>query len=1000
MLYNIFYIHTQQVQIFCNFAGKMKALVKIVFLMTCVICPAVSHASFPMVRNFPTSIHPGGSQTWQIGCDTLGRMIFGNKNGLLEFDSNRWQITGLPHGSTVRSFLLDKGDDGSRRIYVGGSEEFGYYESDARTGARRYVSLTGLLPEGFPSYREVWKVHRMEGSRTVWFQADNEIFRYDGSKVTPIHVNSRITTSAVVGGHLFIAAQGEGVYELIDRRLQPVERGDLPADARIVEILPYHNHMTLVVTEYDGLFIIESGRLRTLPTDMDMFLKSNQVFCAAAKGGRYAFGTVGMGVVVKNFASGRIAYANTSTGLQNNTVLAMYFDDDMNLWLGLDNGIDMVMTSLPYYSLLGKSSAYGAGYMSLRSGNRLYLGTNQGLYAVPDPMPDSFEPPELKPIMRGQVWDISEVEGDVFVCTDAGVSYSRGGGAFVPVTGLGGSWCVMPMAGYPGYVLVSTYGRLHVIRRDGGVWHDTGEVSGYDDIGGHLKTDGEGNYWMPHWLKGMYRLRIDPLRRRVVSKTFYDSRNGFPTNHNTGMVMFGGRPLFSTEGGFYRLGDDGVMHPDTSVNKLLGVAIAPSVHISPAGDIWCVTGNSITRAWVKADGTSRTDTVTYSPIARHLIPGFMHFDFVDDNRLIVAMQEGFFDVDLSDPGHQSPPRKLFFSSVTAYGDSTEVYYPAEADLGNLSIPYGMNSLRFEVVSPEYRGGENAVVYSYLLENCDADWSAFAPGGIKEYTQLGEGDYVMRVRAYNTFTKRTQESSVAFTVTPPWFRSVWAKLAYTLLILAGFWLTYRTLRDASRRSSRRVAEKKEKELEDMRRAARQESLEKDYEIAELKSRQLELDVKHKAEELSNITMNVVRKNEILLDISQRLDRMHTEGASAETLKEIAKIKSLIKKNISHDDDWRNFLHNFDTAYDDFARRLSETHPGLTQTELRVCCYLRMGLSSKDIAPLFNISYRSVEMTRYRVRKKLGMDRDVNLADYLQNFGKGNRDEGTDRDTGDQ
>lgn len=965
-------------------------------MMVCAAFPLRMNASFPMVRNFPATLHPGGSQTWQIGCDTLGRMVFGNKNGLLEFDSSRWLLTGLPHGSAVRSFMLDKGPDGTRRIYVGGSEEFGYYECGTGRDIRRYVSLTPLLPDGFPSFREVWKVHRMEGSKTIWFQADNEIFRYDGSKITPIHVNNRITTSAVVGGKLFIATHGGGVSELIDRRLQPVDMGDLPATARVVALLPYNSRI-LVVTEYDGLFLLEKGRLQALKTDLDPFLKSNQVFCAAVREGRFAFGTVSMGVVVKNFSTGRTAYANTATGLQNNTVLAMYFDDDLNLWLGLDNGIDMVMTSLPYYSLLGKSSVYGAGYMSLRAGNRLFLGTNQGLYSLAFPMPDTADPPHLTPIMRGQVWDISELEGDIFVCTDAGVSYSRGGGAFLSIPGLEGSWCAIPLDEYPGYAVVSTYGRLHIIRKEAGMWRDTGEVTGYDDIGGHLKYDECGNIWLSHWQKGVYCLRIDPLRRKVVSRKFYNSRNGFPTDHNIGMVMFGGSPLFSTEGGFYRLSDDGIMRADTSMNRLLGMAPAPSVHISPEGDIWSVTGTCITRAWKKTDGTARTDTVTYAPIAKHLIPGFMHFNFIDDTRLVVATQEGFFDIDLSDPGHQSAGRKVFFSSVTAYGDSTEVYYPSDASPGDLTIPYGMNSLRFEVVLPEYRGGENAVVYSYMLENCDADWSSFAPGGMKEYTQLGEGDYIMRVRAYNTFTKRMQESSLAFTVAPPWFRSGWAKGIYTILILTGFWLTYRAIRDASRRSSRRVAIKKEKELQDMRRAARQESLEKDYEIAELKSRQLELDVKHKAEELSNITMNVVRKNEILLDISQRLDRMHTDGANAETLKEIAKIKSLIKKNISHDDDWRNFLHNFDTAYDDFARRLSETHPGLTQTELRVCCYLRMGLSSKDIAPLFNISYRSVEMTRYRVRKKLGMDRDVNLADYLQNFGKGDRDEDTGRDT---
>lgn len=184
-----------------------------------------------------------------------------------------------------------------------------------------------------------------------------------------------------------------------------------------------------------------------------------------------------------------------------------------------------------------------------------------------------------------------------------------------------------------------------------------------------------------------------------------------------------------------------------------------------------------------------------------------------------------------------------------------------------------------------------------------------------------------------------------------------------------------------RSTRRLAERKEKELEETRRKAREDALQKDVEIANLKGRQLELDVRHKAEELSNLTMNIVRKNEMLTDISNRLKKLQDSEISVEVNRQIEKLHGIIRDNISHDDDWKNFVHNFDAAYEDFTKRLTNLHPDLTMTELRTCCYIKMGLSSKDIAPLFNISYRSVEMTRYRLRRKLNLDRSENLSDYL-------------------
>jgi FixJ family two-component response regulator len=65
-------------------------------------------------------------------------------------------------------------------------------------------------------------------------------------------------------------------------------------------------------------------------------------------------------------------------------------------------------------------------------------------------------------------------------------------------------------------------------------------------------------------------------------------------------------------------------------------------------------------------------------------------------------------------------------------------------------------------------------------------------------------------------------------------------------------------------------------------------------------------------------------------------------------------------------------------------LSEKFPNLTISDKKLCAYLKMDLSSKDIAPLLNMSFRSVEMSRYRLRKKMELERDVNLSDFLQNF----------------
>ena len=156
--------------------------------------------------------------------------------------------------------------------------------------------------------------------------------------------------------------------------------------------------------------------------------------------------------------------------------------------------------------------------------------------------------------------------------------------------------------------------------------------------------------------------------------------------------------------------------------------------------------------------------------------------------------------------------------------------------------------------------------------------------------------------------------------------------------------------------------------------------------EMMKRKMKMELDHKAQDLAASTMNVIRKNEILLDIDYELESL-SENMTADRntmLKRLAKIRHMIKENIQHDNIWQQFEENFDIVYDDFLKRLGEQYPQLTVSDKKMCAYLKMDLSSKEIAPLLNLTVRSVEMTRYRLRKKLGLSRENNLTEFLQNF----------------
>jgi DNA-binding CsgD family transcriptional regulator len=190
----------------------------------------------------------------------------------------------------------------------------------------------------------------------------------------------------------------------------------------------------------------------------------------------------------------------------------------------------------------------------------------------------------------------------------------------------------------------------------------------------------------------------------------------------------------------------------------------------------------------------------------------------------------------------------------------------------------------------------------------------------------------------------------------------------------------------KKGARDMEMQKEKELQEQKKHFDAETTEKKNEIKELKNQQLQYELRHKSQELASSTINLIRKNEILLEIIESLskvsDDIKANNDSAAVLTRLQKMERNIRQNIENDDNWKRFEENFDLVYENYLKRLGDLFPDLSVSDKKLCAYLKMDLSSKDIAALFNISVRSVEMSRYRLRKKIDLDRDVNLVEYLQ------------------
>lgn len=940
------------------------------------------------VRNFSRDDYNGGTQNWRAVQDSLGRVYFANQSGMLIFDGRRWEMHHLPNFTSVRSLLIDTHRDAETpefRVYAGGTNEFGYFKPDSLSGRLRYVSLRPTLPPSDRDFSEIWNIFNLNGK--IWFQGDFSLYRYDGKSTVAFRMPDRISRTALIDGSIYIALQNGEILQFSGSMTNPLFSRKRLEGKTIVGILPAPPRIApgglLIATALDGLFLWHKGELNPFPIAIDDYIREGQLFAVNYSGDKYAFATVNNGAALYDFSSGRSAIINRANGMQNNTVLDSHFDRAGNLWLMLDNGIDYAIIRSPVSNLLSQMDLEGAGYASMLYNGSLYLGTNQGLFSIPYVRGERIVPP-LKRELRGQIWSLDTISGYLFASGDAGI-FIKEGELFRRISGTQGGYRVAPLVGKPGMAIASTYSGFHLFGLSNGRWVDEGEISGYDDIGGDFLQSPDGAIWKSHWIKGVFRLTLTPDAGQFSKIELFNSKSGLPTDYNNSVSLIGDEVIISSEHGLFRYDPlSGKLQKEKVLTEIFGNASPGHIHSIPDSRLIKINTREFAIADYREGRGRLSDTTTFQLIAEKLIPGFENLSYLSDEEVIISTQDGFKVLNLNSSGASGEVPPTFITRVLS-GDS--ILYsavPGRPAPQPLKIPRRFNSIQIDYACADF-SSRKGLEFSTMLEDFDKEWSAWSEDDSRFYTRLWEGNYIFRVRTRHRESGVVTETSFRLTIAPPLYRTLPALLFYSLLLFGlGIWGFLR-LRRWKRDAEEKAKERKEREFAERIRRSEQEALVKDHEIALLKSEQLEHDIRHKSNELSNITMNLIRKNEILNDIDSKIEKIRTSSdIPADISKSLAGIRAMIKDNISHDDDWKTFTENFDIVYQDYTKRLRERHPSLSASDRRICCYIRMGLSSKEIAPLVSINYRSVEMTRYRLRKKMNLDRDLSLTEYLQNL----------------
>ena len=952
------------------------------FGLGCVVHSQTRQIGNPYITNYAKNDIEAGAQNFSAIQDSRGRMYFGNGMGVVVFDGNHWRLVPVTNNSYVRSLAIDK----NNRVYVGAYQEFGYLEVDS-SGYLQYKSLVSLIEGEIPDFADIWSITAIDDK--VFFQSYYAIFEYSFGEINTIRPKNEFIFSFDVGGQLFVEERGLGLFQFLDGDLKMVADGEFFSTNEIRSIIPLPDDKLLICSRGNGLFLYRTGEITNWNKLLSERMKRHKISCGVMLDEtRLAFGTVQNGVFITDYSGDIVMTIGSDQGLLDDAIENLYADQNKNLWVMHNRGVDYIQTSSPFSIL---ATGIGSGYASCMHGDNIYFGTNRGLYTAPwrqlgQVNQSTFN---LVPNTVGQVWTLSEHRGFLLLGHHEGAFIINGQQAN-RISDIQGYWQFIDIPSDSGFLLAGTYTGYSLFEIDGAEIRFVRKIEGFSESCRISYFDDRGDLWMSHGWKGIYRLRLNEAMDGFSEIQYFNNTNHLPSNSNNDIFKFNSQVYVTTVDGVFRYNPSSkALEKNHRWSSFFDFSQPLSkVLVSPDKSILNFGGSRVGRLTILNDTLFLNDYLSLSFLRDKTIPPFESATWYNQKNMIIGTQNGFVhyqpdhDVDLD--LNRSTEIVLFEaiggeSSISIGGD---LFREGEGSQ-EIVIPYRKNFVRVHVAGNFFSNSENSQ-YRYQLSGLSEEWSNWSTNAVLEFPRLKEGDYQLTVKSRNFKQEEGAEAKFMFRVLPPWYRTWIAYLGFGLLLFVIVGLTVYLINRRLNHLKQLMVQKQKRLIEEKQRKIKEEKQKAEQELIRLRNDKLRNEVIHKSKELANTAHGIIHKNKVLNEIKADLKLMAEESKNLFVQRKIKGLLRKIDKDIATDRGHEVFRANFDKVHENFINKIRKAHPELTPKDLQLCSYLRMNMTTKEIAPMLNISVRGVEISRYRLRKKLNLQHDENLTDYILNF----------------
>lgn len=901
---------------------RKKLLVKIFFLIVQNFCAqGIIQFGNPHFQPIKSEKSRDYFHIWNLDEAPNHIIYFVDEYGLQEYDGAVWNSYKGSVGITRSLKVVD-----NNTIFTGSDNDFGVWKKD-EFQKFRYKSLFPNRNKKNVEVEEFWNVFKLKDA--IVFKSFQNLYIYKKGKFTVLRAASKFLSACQNGNLLYLSDEKGSLHSFDGYQLQKVTAWNLP-ETNVIAIEDYGEDK-LVITDKKGIYRIKNGRQAIpLKLSQDPILQTDIVTSFKKIGKDYfAIGTIRNGLLISDL-EGRILHKiNKQNGLQNNSVLSLHYSSYGQLIVGQYFGLDFLSISSNISYVMDYSGKLGTTYAAVSDGNRLLLGSNQGLYSTYFESLKDFPLQEKFSVFDnsyGQVWTLENFNGEIFCGHNNGL-YKVVANKLIPIDTKPGVWSIVK---FGKYLLTGNYEGVHVYEKRNGKWQFYKSLAGIYGSCNQLLTIENTLFVQIPW-EGVLELKLDPELR--IEKTILHPASLF------------GNQLF-------RLKNRGIQLIVSTLDY------------------------DYTKPYNRVVPFKKIKKSTNSTLKSQLLPEFFDAKKLNSRLSLYSIYNGFALLDRDIESFKSIGQLPFplIRNSTYFTDALEVPFSAYA-----SLKPSQNNLRFSFVVPNY---PETVEYQYFLKGYSENWSSFSTKRTVEFVNLHPGKYLFSVRA-RSGNVLSPISALEFKISTPFYKSLVAKILLFVLFLGLMYMFKKYLELRLRKQRWIMLKNQQKNMQEQAQKYREELYIRNEEKLQKEQENLKKTLETKELELAQKIIKQQEVNELIQSIKRKFQEVQEASSEKLNYRYYKEVISFIDKKIDKEI-FKEFEIAFDNSQLQFHELLVKSHPQLSSKDLRMASFLIMNLSSKEIAQITNVLPSSVDVNRSRLRKKLELDEKTNLREYLLQF----------------